>query len=315
MAARRGVRLAALAVAAAVLLTACSGYQQPGAALQWGVFVPDDGTPGGDVDSAVADGGRDVDDVLRFAAVDAAVPADELIAIGNRGATPILTLEPWDPSGGLEQPDWDLHSIIAGAHDADLRRWAAGLARLHRPVLLRFAHEMNGDWYPWSAGLAGNTPAEYVAAWRHVHRIFDDAHADQVRWVWAPNVPQTHVADVTAYFPGTDVVDVLGIDGYNADDQLDGWRTPQQLFQRGLDQLRALPGDLPIMITETASAEGGRAGEDKAAWITALFAYLRRQPGVTAVVWFEFDKEHDWRFTSSVGAQTAMRAALAALHR
>jgi beta-mannanase len=43
---------------------------------------------------------------------------------------------------------------------------------LSKPFYLRFAHEMNGKWQPWSPGVNGNTAARYVIAWRHVHHIF-----------------------------------------------------------------------------------------------------------------------------------------------
>jgi hypothetical protein len=61
---------------------------------------------------------------------------------------------------------------------------AAGLDRLNKdgvPVIVRFAHEMNGSWYPWS-----QQPQEYVAAFRRmasaVHR-----HAPGSAMMWAPN--------------------------------------------------------------------------------------------------------------------------------
>ena len=65
-------------------------------------------------------------------------------------------------------------------------RWARALAAFGGPVRLRFAQEMNGDWYPWGAGTNGNTPAEFVRAWRHVHDIFTAAGATNVQWVWSP---------------------------------------------------------------------------------------------------------------------------------
>ena len=49
-------------------------------------------------------------------------------------------------------------------------------------VYLRFAHEMNGYWYPWSHG-----PRGYVFAWRRIVRIFDVAGARNVRFVWSVN--------------------------------------------------------------------------------------------------------------------------------
>ena len=64
-------------------------------------------------------------------------------------------------------------------------------------------------------------------------------------------------------------------------------------------------------IAETASAEGPRSGQDKAAWITQLFDFLARQDRVSAVVWFQMDKERDWRFNSTNQSQNAFKDAIA----
>ena len=66
------------------------------------------------------------------------------------------------------------------------------------------------------------------------------------------------------------------------------------------------------MIAETASAE---AGGSKAAWIEELFTWLRTQPEVRTVVWFDNQKETDWRIDSSPGSAAALAAGLAAWRR
>ena len=62
----------------------------------------------------------------------------------------------------------------------------------------------------------------------------------------------------------------------------------------------------PIMISEIASTEQGGS---KAAWITDWF--LRdlpaEYPRVRAVVWFDQDKEADWRFNSSPASLAAFK--------
>ena len=54
------------------------------------------------------------------------------------------------------QPVGDLvWQIKDGAQDAYIDRFAASARDYHRPVYLRFAHEMNGEWMSYSAGSAG----------------------------------------------------------------------------------------------------------------------------------------------------------------
>ena len=60
--------------------------------------------------------------------------------------------------------------------------FARSLAGFHGTVDLRYAHEMNGTWYPWS-----HDPIGYRRAWRHVVRVFRAAGAANVRFVWSPN--------------------------------------------------------------------------------------------------------------------------------
>lgn len=70
--------------------------------------------------------------------------------VRDHGAIPMLDWNPWDSSSGgsATQPDFALARIIAGDHDAYIRSWATGARDWGHPLFLRFAHEMNGDWYP-----------------------------------------------------------------------------------------------------------------------------------------------------------------------
>ena len=49
-------------------------------------------------------------------------------------------------------------------------------------------------------------------------------------------------------------------------------------------------------------------GGSKAAWLKDFFVQLRQNPDILAFVWFDFNKEADWR----VGSSTASARAFAA---
>ena len=231
-------------------------------------------------------------------------------AAASRGAVPLVTWEPFDWVGGTDQPKYALSTIIAGDHDAYIRQWAQGAAAWGKPFYLRWAHEMNGNWYPWSPGVNGNTHAEYVSAWKHIHDIFQEEGATNVRWVWGPNVRvgDEKFADL---YPGDAYVDWVGIDGYNwgTSETWSRWQTFTEVFGPTYDELTALTNK-PMMIAETASAE---AGGDKAAWIRQglLGDVPSRFPRVRAVIWFNEDKETDWRVNSSAASLGAYREAAA----
>ena len=53
------------------------------------------------------------------------------------------------------------------------------------PVLPPLDVEMNGTWEPYSPGVNGNTAADFVAMWRHLHDLADQAGATNVTWFGA----------------------------------------------------------------------------------------------------------------------------------
>jgi hypothetical protein len=232
-------------------------------------------------------------------------------AVAERGAMPMVTWEPWDHTGGPTQSAYALRTITAGEHDAYIRGWARDAALWGKPMYLRFAHEMNGNWYPWSSELNGNTAAEYVASWRRVVDIFRREGATNVRWVWSPNIAYDGSTPYAELYPGDGYVDWVGLDGYNwgITQPWSSWTSLEAVFDSSYNALVALTSK-PMMIAETASTE---MGGDKAAWIREglLTTVPSRFPRVQAVIWFHEDKETDWRVNSSAAALDAHRAVVA----
>ncbi|TLM74721.1 hypothetical protein FDW81_04725 [Pseudarthrobacter sp. NamB4] len=73
----------------------------------------------------------------------------------------------------------------------------------------------NGNWYPWSEQVNGNSAGDYVAAWRHVHSVVTAAGATNVTWMWNPNLPYWGSVPLTGLYPGAAYVDAVALDGYN----------------------------------------------------------------------------------------------------
>ncbi|MDJ0029626.1 glycosyl hydrolase [Gordonia alkanivorans] len=315
---RRRFLVAALATATAAITSCSAGShppQQPqGRGRSWGVFTP---TVTGTGESTITStdrlaslAGYKPNFVHLFAAIPDSLPVATLDLIRGSGATPILTLEPWDPSKGRDQSSFSLATIAAGQHDSDLSRWAAQLAAWPHPVLLRFAQEMNGTWYPWSIGTSQNTPYDYRAAWSRMHSIIRDK-APHVQFVWAPNAITEGTRDFTDCYPGDGVVDYLGLDGYNWG-QSPGhqWQSAHKLFSESLKALGKLSSNRPTLITEVGCADGTTPNL-KAEWITDFFRVIESAPNVLGFIWFQMDKERDWRFNSSPTSTESFRSGLA----
>jgi len=281
------------------------------ARLRFGVATANGPLATTELDEVAQLAGESPSSVLFYKDFLQAPPISEMNAARARGAVPLVTWEPWAWGGGLEQPAYSLDRIAAGDFDARITQWGQSLAAWGYPVQLRFAHEMNGNWYPWAEGVNGNEAGDYVQAWRHVHDVVAATGASNVSWVWSPNVPYWGSTDLAGLFPGADYVDVVALDGYNwgTSASWSGWISPQDLFAPGIAELRALAPGLPILIAETASSE---AGGSKAAWNTDLVSYLAAQPDVMGFIWFHIQKEADWRINSSDASAAAFKSALAA---
>ncbi|MFC0456128.1 glycoside hydrolase family 26 protein [Arthrobacter liuii] len=281
------------------------------ATLRFGVATPGGPLASAELDEVATLAGEIPSVVMSYKDFLQAPPITELDAVRSRGATSLVTWEPWAWGGGVDQPAYALGRITAGDFDGYITQWGQSLAAWGKPVMLRFAHEMNGNWYPWAEGVNGNQAGDYVAAWRHVHDVVAATGASNVQWVWSPNVPYLGSTDLAGLFPGPGYVDVVALDGYNwgTSQTWSSWVSPVDLFAPGISQLRTLAPGKPVLIAETASSE---MGGSKASWNTDLVSYLAAQPDVMGFVWFHMQKETDWRINSSDSSAAAFKSALTA---
>ena len=261
----------------------------------WGVFVPDFPGTLATVDALQSAVGRKADYVMwyeHWAGPYSRYNPGDLTAVAGNGSTPVLTWMSDDPTGATAITD---AAIGAGAYDGYIRSWADGLKSFGRPVLLRFDHEMNGNWYGWSPGVNGNTAAGFVAAWRHVYGLFAEAGATNVTFVWSPNVDYTGATPLAAVYPGDRYVGMVAVDGYNWG-TVDGhtWQTPQQVFGPTLVEMAHVTTK-PLIIGEVGSTS---AGGDKAKWITSFFSMLAADRSIGGFIWFDMNKETDWAIAS-----------------
>jgi hypothetical protein len=227
-------------------------------------------------------------------------------AASDAGRLPMVTWEPYYFTDQKANP-FPLQAIAAGQFDDYLRKQAASFAAFKEPLVIRLAHEMNGDWYPWGQGVNNNTPADYVAAYRHVHDVVTGAGATNIVWLWAPNFLNGFSArtPLSSLYPGDDVVDWVGADGYYSDPH----DTFRALFSTTIDGLTAVAPSKPILLAETAVART----PDRAAQITEMVTSLAAVPRLVGLVWSEFDAPRaDWRVTDDPAAAAALGAAVRA---
>jgi beta-mannanase len=195
----------------------------------------------------------------------------------------MISWEPWKPTpfgtpSDSGPPSFRNRAIAAGQFDAYVRRFAREVAGSGGVVYIRYAHEMNGNWMPWS-----HDPAAYVRAWRHVWRIFRQERADNVRWVWSVN-PNTYQGDAAftsalqRWWPGAKYVDFVGASLVRFADQ-PAARNVSWFLDR-IDMLRRY--GKPVILTETKVFR-----EERYRWLSRLRCGLAKRPWIPMVVWSE----------------------------
>ncbi len=178
--------------------------------------------------------------------------------IVSRNAVPMIT---WMPSVSTRPNANLLGEISSGQWDSYIDSWISGLKTWQakypidsRPtVLIRFAHEFNGNWYPW-----GNDPNGLKTAWAYLHNRFAAAGVSGVQWVWcANNASVDSYNDITRYYPGDTLVDWTALDGYNwgSNYSFSQWKGFAETFSSPYITLVANYPSKPVMLAEVASAE------------------------------------------------------------
>lgn len=291
-----------LLLAGFALVADGSAHAATAAPIKLGAYMPNAPEDAQALDRYTSMVGREPAIVMKYSNVtDPLLTTAEISNLEARGETPMVTWQLY--KSGWSGPTISLSDIAGGRYDSYLRR-AADLARgLPFAVMIRFGHEMNGDWYRWSGH-----PSAYRDAWRHIVAVFRQEDASNVKWVWSPNVDHGSYP-FARYFPGDSWVDYVALDGYNwgrAGVGTDQWQTFSQVFSssyRTITQMSAKP----VIIAETSSSE---IGGNKAGWIRdgLLRAIPQRFPRVRAVVWFDRSMEQDWRIDSSRASLEAYRA-------
>jgi len=234
-----------------------------------------------------------------------AFDAAQAKATWEQGAIPFIDIEPFKPT---------MKVIAAGgwAVDRYIEQYATAIKMTNVPVAYSFGHEFNGDWYEWGecfptkpksiACKNGNTAKDFVAAWKHIHDVFERVGAGNVIWVWSPNTIKRGLPGLADYYPGDAYVDWVGVSGY----MTPGGPDPQifnNVFKPTMDETRKF-SQKPFVMTETAS----NAGPRKLADIKYLFTGVYRRPDVLGFIWFDVKKpEGDYRLSTGKGSVAAFK--------
>jgi len=171
---------------------------------------------------------------------------------------------------------------------------------------------MDGNWFPWSVGRFGSTPAQFVAAWRHIWRIFKGKNgvgAVNVRFLWSPWSTGKRAAEM---YPGPGFVDYVGFTGLNWGNKQHPWDSMVNLYRSPVSDLRKIAPHKPVIVAEAGSVDREVGGNSlKPNWIESGYAQVYEAlPSIAAIVYFNINIPHqaDWRLTTPQSALGAYRS-------
>ncbi len=302
--------IALVTLAVAALVAACTG--EPG------------GAPGPEADGVAA-----VDDTApdRSARTGAAGPSPVPVGLAVPGADPeaveavaaragvrpgvVRVFARWDTPfpeprhQGLLDAGYDLHLSVRPRTDAgvvvpwadlaraepgddvyrDLVAWADRVVALGGRIWFTLNHE------PETRDSAANgTAEEFAAAWRRMAEVVRERGGDDVPLVFTAGRGLYAGDELDRWWPGDDVVDVVGVDAYNWFD-CQGTDRPWVDAPALLAPAYAFAAQrgLPVAVGEIASTEDPADPGRKARWIDDLGRHLA-EPEVAAtteyVAWF-----------------------------
>jgi 5-hydroxyisourate hydrolase-like protein (transthyretin family) len=111
-------------------------------------------------------------------------------------------------------PDWRAQGA-AGAYDQHIRDWATALvAGGLGSSIIRLGHEANGDWYYDSIGTTPSDYASWAAYWARFVQVAHTVAGAHFTFDWTVNAGYQRIP-FDSYYPGDDVVDIIGIDQYD----------------------------------------------------------------------------------------------------
>jgi beta-mannanase len=190
-------------------------------------------------------------------------------------AVPMLTIPGWDPYNVF-----DMGKAASGGYDTYYRSMATALVKGPAKVLsVRFGWEMNGNWYPWSAGGPGgvnNNHSNYIDTFRRMTNIFRSI-IPGVKIEFCTNYafnPTFSNASGTPldYWPGNEYVDIISMDFYQSNNGGE-WSNTQSKGTYNLDWLVSFAKShgCKVGLSEWGAAhDDGSFISDGAKWMNSL---------------------------------------------
>ena len=184
----------------------------------------------------------------------------------------------------------------------------------NRKAFLAPLPEMNGvnaNGIPWAS--YGGDPNNFKLAYQHIQDIFYQSglHEDDFWWVFAPNGWSIDGHEFEKYYPGDELVDIIGFSSYNygycfVAIPYQRWENFDKLYEPYLSRISNMASNKPVIISQTGTtAEYQASGEvnvnEKNKWLVKNYEYVSKQPQILGILYYDFDQttwECNWKVTT-----------------
>jgi hypothetical protein len=257
----------------------------------WGVATHSEG---GQCDMQVLanleqDLGRKFSIFRKYTNWDQKLPTPQQMKLWNAGYVPYTAWTTYVNGSG----DLTFADVASGRYDAYITQQAQSIKASGIHMFFTFQHE------PEDGQGAGDPqagpPADYIAAFEHVHDIFDQVGVTNLTWVNTLTLGAfkgAHGKNAADWTPPSRYFDYVGVDGYvrfpcvKWDDR--PFLTFKQTFQEAYDFAISL--NKPLFIGEVGIIEQTSCGypgdpNAKAQWVADAIAQMRAWPGIIAICW------------------------------
>lgn len=197
----------------------------------------------------------------------------------------------WESRLFSEKTELRWSDIAAGRHDDVIRAAADRIRDYGKKVFVSFDPEMDRRTTGQDIDKGGT--ADYVAAARHVHRLFEEAGASNTVWVWTVTgyLGEGNDQRMASMYPGDEYVDWVAYDPYNFYGcKGSSWETFEQSISgtyRWLNEngLGHKPFMLPEYGTQYDPADPARSKQ----WYTDIPETLQEYPNIKGLVRWDSD--------------------------
>lgn len=208
------------------------------------------------------------------------------------GTTPLISWRGTDNSNDSHRAA----AIAKGNYDATITATANAIRGLNGGVLLRFNWEM--DQPPGSRQHIGS-PTEFVAAWKHIYKIFQAHGATNAAFVWAPRAGAWNKNVAESFYPGDAYVNWIGASSV----PVGSWPSFTSIFSTFYKSTTSKHPGKPLLIW-AGVRENPHDSSYKASWMNSVAKTLPQWPAVKAFVYYHAQSPLGYLFWADTSRQS-----------